>query len=78
MRKLATGVVVGLGIAGAIAGAAMVGGGVVAQDNKNAAQDAMAAERASAVFAGGCFWCMEGPYDVLDGVISTTSGYIGG
>ena len=31
-----------------------------------------------AVFAGGCFWCMEGPFDKLDGVISTTSGYTGG
>ena len=33
---------------------------------------------AKAVFAGGCFWCMEPPYDKLDGVVSTTSGYIGG
>ena len=33
---------------------------------------------AKATFAGGCFWCMEPPYDDLDGVISTTSGYIGG
>ena len=32
----------------------------------------------TATFAGGCFWCMEGPFDVLDGVISTTSGYTGG
>jgi peptide-methionine (S)-S-oxide reductase len=31
-----------------------------------------------ATFAGGCFWCMEPPYDKLDGVISTTSGYSGG
>ena len=31
-----------------------------------------------AIFAGGCFWCMEPPFDVLDGVVSTTSGYIGG
>jgi peptide-methionine (S)-S-oxide reductase len=33
---------------------------------------------ASAIFAGGCFWCMEPPYDELEGVISTTSGYAGG
>src|SRR6186997_1082422 len=33
---------------------------------------------AIATFAGGCFWCMEPPYDKLDGVISTTSGYMGG
>ncbi|MEP7154868.1 MAG: peptide-methionine (S)-S-oxide reductase MsrA [Betaproteobacteria bacterium] len=33
---------------------------------------------AKAIFAGGCFWCMEAPFDKLDGVISTTSGYTGG
>ena len=33
---------------------------------------------AMATFAGGCFWCMEGPFDALSGVISTTSGYTGG
>lgn len=33
---------------------------------------------ARAIFAGGCFWCMEGPFDAIDGVISTTSGYSGG
>ncbi len=33
---------------------------------------------AKIVFAGGCFWCMEPPFDAIDGVISTTSGYIGG
>ena len=32
----------------------------------------------AAIFAGGCFWCMEPPYDKLDGVLSTTSGYTGG
>ncbi len=31
-----------------------------------------------AVFAGGCFWCMEPPFDKIDGVISTTSGFAGG
>ncbi len=33
---------------------------------------------ATATFAGGCFWCMEKPFDVLEGVVSTTSGYTGG
>ncbi len=33
---------------------------------------------AKATFAGGCFWCMEPPFDELEGVASTTSGYIGG
>ncbi len=31
-----------------------------------------------AIFAGGCFWCMEKPFDKVDGVISTTAGYTGG
>ncbi|MBI1920508.1 MAG: peptide-methionine (S)-S-oxide reductase MsrA [Geobacter sp.] len=31
-----------------------------------------------ATFAGGCFWCMEHPFDEIDGVFSTTSGYTGG
>lgn len=32
----------------------------------------------TATFAGGCFWCMESPFDKLDGVISTLVGYTGG
>ncbi|HPF23687.1 MAG TPA: peptide-methionine (S)-S-oxide reductase MsrA [Hyphomonas sp.] len=32
----------------------------------------------SAVFAGGCFWCVEADFDKLDGVVSTVSGYTGG
>jgi peptide-methionine (S)-S-oxide reductase len=32
----------------------------------------------TAIFAGGCFWCMEPPFDKIEGVISTTSGYTGG
>ncbi|MDX8383459.1 MAG: peptide-methionine (S)-S-oxide reductase, partial [Ghiorsea sp.] len=40
--------------------------------------DIEASTTKKATFAGGCFWCMEHPFDVLDGVLSTTSGYIGG
>jgi len=36
------------------------------------------ARHEKATFAGGCFWCMEPPFDELPGVISTTSGYTGG
>ncbi len=37
-----------------------------------------AQQRATAIFAGGCFWCMEPPYEKLQGVVSVTSGYTGG
>jgi len=48
----------------------MSAGQVIAQhDNSN---------QAVATFAGGCFWCMEPPFDELEGVSSTISGYIGG
>lgn len=33
---------------------------------------------AQAIFAGGCFWCMEGPFEALDGVSEVLSGYTGG
>ena len=33
---------------------------------------------ATATFAGGCFWCTEADFDKVEGVISTTSGFIGG
>lgn len=40
--------------------------------------DERGAATEAAVFAGGCFWCMEPPFDKLAGVLSTVSGYIGG
>jgi len=36
------------------------------------------AATAKAIFAGGCFWCMEEAFDKVPGVVSTTSGYVGG
>jgi peptide-methionine (S)-S-oxide reductase len=59
----------------AVAALALMAGDALAQ------QDATTMPRdghALATFAGGCFWCMEPPYDKLDGVLATTSGYTGG
>ena len=43
-----------------------------------AAPAAFAQEKAQAVFAGGCFWCMESDMGHLPGVLSIESGYTGG
>jgi len=61
----------------ALAAAALVlaaGAAVAQQDTATMPEDG----HAVATFAGGCFWCMEPPYDKLDGVLATTSGYAGG
>lgn len=41
-------------------------------------QARMSGTTEKAIFAGGCFWCMEKPFEKLDGVLSVTSGYAGG
>ncbi|MGE5190452.1 MAG: peptide-methionine (S)-S-oxide reductase MsrA [Gemmatimonadota bacterium] len=42
------------------------------------AKEPAAGRLEKATFAGGCFWCMEAPFDKLPGVVSVTSGYTGG
>ena len=39
---------------------------------------ARAGDVSTAMFAGGCFWCMQPPFDAVPGVVSTTVGYTGG
>ena len=66
------------------AGGASLGGATSAPEGKSSlegvtlAAPAVAAGQAEAVFAGGCFWCMEGPFERVPGVISVESGYTGG
>ena len=58
--------------------ALLCGSALVAASGAAMAQASSEPQLAKATFAGGCFWCMEPPYDELDGVVSTTSGYIDG
>jgi len=53
-------------------------GGLLASAAGQGAPDAATQKTATATFAGGCFWCVEADFDKVAGVISTTSGYIGG
>lgn len=52
--------------------------GIFVATSRPSMSETQQGESAVATFAGGCFWCMEGPFDELDGVLSTTSGYTGG
>lgn len=53
---------------------------LLAEDGARAGDPALgsAAGLQRAVFAGGCFWCMEPPFDAVDGVVDVVSGYAGG
>ena len=60
----------------------LAGGLAIAVGNSSELEPGLAPnpepETKKATFAGGCFWCMEPPFDEVDGVLSTTSGYTGG
>jgi len=43
-----------------------------------AEEPAKGSRRKTAIFAGGCFWCMEPPFKLIDGVLEVTAGYTGG
>ena len=60
----------------AAAALALATAGAAAQQDSSTMQ--AKDNQAVATFAGGCFWCMEPPYDELKGVLSTISGYTGG
>jgi len=63
---------------GLLLGSGLVVLGLVGAVYGDTGQAAKEDHLAKATFAGGCFWCMEPPFDELEGVISTTSGYMGG
>lgn len=52
--------------------------GALCGESKNSDSDTTHEKYERATFAGGCFWCMQHPFDQLEGVISTVVGYTGG
>jgi len=52
--------------------------GSASQKNMTGTSDIGQQKLAKATFAGGCFWCMQPPFEELEGVVSTTVGYTGG
>jgi peptide-methionine (S)-S-oxide reductase len=61
----------------ALAGLALVTG-AHSQSTSTEAPVSASGETQTAIFAGGCFWCVEKDFDHVEGVLETTSGYIGG
>lgn len=73
--RLRAAVVGGLAASAALA-VVLLSGPAPAQDSADKAKTA--GETATAVFAGGCFWCTEADFDEVPGVLETVSGFAGG
>ncbi|MEQ9314892.1 MAG: peptide-methionine (S)-S-oxide reductase MsrA [Henriciella sp.] len=67
-------------IIAALAGAAAIATGFLwsAGADQNDTADTNTSTLSTAIFAGGCFWCVEADFDKVDGVVATVSGYTGG
>ena len=69
--------IIGVGSTAAIASIALAAT-VFAQQEKNNDLSSIPATAKTAIFAGGCFWCIESDFEKLDGVYEAESGYTGG
>lgn len=65
-------------VAAALAALAFLISPVFAEDEARSPAPKPAEGQSVATFAGGCFWCVEADFDKVDGVIATTSGFMGG
>ena len=61
-----------------VAGAAALAGGLASTSAQAPSASSKAGRVATAIFAGGCFWCTESDFDHIPGVVATVSGYSGG
>ncbi len=61
-----------------VIGLMVLAGGLAIGGMNDSTEVQINGQKAKAIFAGGCFWCVEESFEKVDGVVSATSGYIGG